>query len=210
MGFALAWSRDIRNFTVHVLQVNIERINEINKILVPIHTKLKVYFSRIIHVFFKMSSNARDDLPNPIKEEDDDINLVRNAKFTITLQDFPNIDRVVDFDIDIGNDEVIIGECAEKIIEDNLGNTQSEVIDNTTNNKDSALTNEINDNKVNNFTVLNKEDELSYVSSVDSSDINYSTDESDMSDEYDNDKEWNKNLDEVKVYGASQEDKYAQ
>ena len=211
LGFALGWNGGMSNVMIQVVQTDTTYVSSIESKLEPVIKQLKKYFGRVNQIYF----NEPKKKSNEYRKEqlDAGIDSIKNMSFEIGVQLFSNIDRILRFSINVGNNAVTPDDQTLSEIQSSLRGNEylddaprinedcpSPVPDNTLDYDIECSTN--NDGVtsiINDFTVLNVQD---------------SDDESDYEPESDSDldetsNDWNVTQIEKRVYGTPDQTLYS-
>ena len=100
LGFALAHNGGVRNVGVQVVNTNVEHTNKIEKSFLEVTKRLKTYFTRVNHAYFYPPERSIDDISS-ISNDDTISTFIVTMIFDIGVQSYSNINRIVNFHIDM-------------------------------------------------------------------------------------------------------------
>ena len=104
---------------IQVVKTDRKHMTDLSAIFDPIINQLKIYFSRVNHIYFN-KQNAWNKLL-------DTLTAIQNLKFQLGVQSYSNIGVVCYFDVDVSGNNVIPDPNVEREIYFNLtGDTRDE------------------------------------------------------------------------------------
>ena len=104
LGKALSHGGGMNNTMVQVLTTNKEVTSKIEKKFEDVIKGFSKYFSRVNHVYFRKSGTISlhtSDIQSKLIDNDTYLDIIDNITFDVGVQTFSNIDRIINFHIDM-------------------------------------------------------------------------------------------------------------
>ena len=104
LGKALSHNGGMRNTMIQVVATNKDHTSKIEKKFEDVIKGFSKYFSRVNHVYFTRCDSigpSYDELSDRVPSDDTCLDIINHLTFDVGVQSFSNIDKIVNFHIDM-------------------------------------------------------------------------------------------------------------
>ena len=148
LGKALSYKGGMNNTMVQVVPTNKQVTSNIEKKFKDVIKGFSNYFSRVNHAYFKSNSSnglSSAELQTKLRNDDTLLEIIDHIKFDVGVQSFLNIDRIINFRIDMTKSKSKSKQIEpEQTVLDKIKNIISNICTNT--NQNVSTTNAVDNN----------------------------------------------------------------